>query len=208
MSVTCIASAASQARKKLHRRAGGGDQRHALARMAEAPGVDRHRLGPAEHERDPADGQQLADQQDAGQEDGADPVDVPQRVERQPPGQLRRVVAERQRRVAVRRLVQGDRQHGGDHRQRCRRCARSCEQPSRSASRADGSSAWRDRRPGTRAAQAAKRRLRRIRDRRRAPPRLGQHAGAVQRQVAASRQLPRRPGSPAARSARASSGRR
>ena len=36
-----------------------------------------------------------------------------QRIERQPPGLLRRVVAQRQRRVAVRRLVQGDRQHAG-----------------------------------------------------------------------------------------------
>ena len=71
---------------------------------------DRHRLGPAEHEQHAVDGQQLEDQQEAGQQDGADPVDMAQRVERQPPGQSRRVVAQRQRGVAMRRLVQGDRQ--------------------------------------------------------------------------------------------------
>ena len=40
-----------------------------------------------------------------------------QRIERQPAGVPRGVVAQRQRRVAVRRLVQGDRQHRRDHRQ-------------------------------------------------------------------------------------------
>ena len=41
-----------------------------------------------------------------------------QRIERQPAGLSRGVVAQRQRRVAMRRLVQGDRQDRRDHRQR------------------------------------------------------------------------------------------
>ena len=59
----------------------------------------------------------LEDQQEAGQQDGAHAIDMAQRIERQPPGPPRGVVAQRQRRVAVRRLVQGDRQDRRDHRQ-------------------------------------------------------------------------------------------
>ena len=111
--------------EEVHRRPGHGHHRHAAARIAELPGRHRHRLGPAEHEHDPVDGQQLEDQQEARQQDGADPIDVAQRVERQPAGLARGVVAERQRRVAVRRLVQGDRQDRrddgeGELKRRCR----------------------------------------------------------------------------------------
>ena len=59
----------------------------------------------------------------------ADPVHMPQRVERQPAGPACRVVPHGQRRVAMRRFVQGDSQHGGDHRQGQLNRNRSRQQP-------------------------------------------------------------------------------
>ena len=53
----------------------------------------------------------LRQQQDAGDQDGADLIDVTQRVEREPAEAFGRVIAQRKRGPAMRDLVQDDRQH-------------------------------------------------------------------------------------------------
>ena len=75
--------------------------------------VDRRRLGPAEPERSP--GRRRADERQR-QERAADRVEMGDRVERQPPEQLRRAVAEPVRRECVAEFVdrQTDEQHDRD----------------------------------------------------------------------------------------------
>jgi hypothetical protein len=80
--------------------------------MAQAAEIDRHRLGPAE--QDAAGRQQ---QNDDRHQDRAHRIDMLQRIGGDAPGLPGRRITEMARRVAVRRLVQGDRQNhrqGGD----------------------------------------------------------------------------------------------
>ena len=86
----------------VHRGAGGGDQHHAAARVAQRPEIDRHRLGVAEQEG------RAREQQQRGQDDGAERVDMAERVEADAPLPRRRFVAEEAGDVSVRGLVEGD----------------------------------------------------------------------------------------------------
>jgi len=105
-----------QRRQAMCEKPGQRHQHHAAARVAEAPGRDRHRFGPAEEDAAAEVRHRLGQQENAGHDDGADLIDVHDRIERQPPQPLRRVVAERQRGITVRHLMQDDRHHHGGER--------------------------------------------------------------------------------------------
>src|SRR5579875_3608715 len=74
-------------------------------RRLPAPCRYRHGLGPAEHESD------VKYKEQGGNQDRPDRIDVAQRVQCEPPGAARCVVAESERRPAMRDFVQDDRQH-------------------------------------------------------------------------------------------------
>src|SRR5690606_15352557 len=75
--------------------------------------IHRHRLGPSEQQASPA--HQLAHQQNTKwHQDGADWINVLDRVEGDPARQVSGVVAEHARHIAVRGLVEGEREDDRD----------------------------------------------------------------------------------------------
>ena len=95
---------------KIYRRAGQRYPDHIAFGVAQAPKIDRHRLGIAKQKR--ARGAEVQQQR---QQDGAHWVDVFQGVERDAAQHPGGVVAKVARCVAVRRFMQGD---GKNHRYR------------------------------------------------------------------------------------------
>jgi len=81
--------------------------------LAQAAEIDRHRLGPSE--QDPGAAEKRAQCQNASRhEQGAHRVDMLDRVERDAPGQMRGGIAKVPCDIAMRRLVQGDREQHRD----------------------------------------------------------------------------------------------
>ena len=85
--------------------AGEGDPDHVAFGMVEAAEVDRHRLGVAEQEG------RVDQQQQAGQDQGPERIDVLDRVEGDPAHQARGIVAAALGHPAMRGLMQRDRDH-------------------------------------------------------------------------------------------------
>ena len=87
-------------------RTGRGDQHHVALGIAQAREVHRYGLRPTEEKS------RVTDQQQQRQDHAAERIDVRQRVQSQPAGALRGVVAERVGRVAVRDFVED---HGDEN---------------------------------------------------------------------------------------------